>query len=71
MSCWLPIDTVDFTLESVDLFGWIDYDVTELRLTDCEFINGAWHYFCAGEMLHIDTIGFHPTHWMPLPKNPD
>ena len=70
MSTWQAIESVDLTLESVDLFGYIDYDCIEMRLTDCEQINGEWHYFCAGEMLHVDTIGFHPTHWMPLPDYP-
>lgn len=70
MSNWRKIETVDLTLESVDLFGYIDYDLIEMRLTDCEMINGEWHYFCVGEMLHIDGIGYHPTHWMPLPEDP-
>lgn len=46
---WQPIETVDLTLESVDLFGYIRYDFIEMRLTDCEFIDGKWHYFCAGK----------------------
>lgn len=70
MSTWQTIESVDLALESVDLFGYIEYDCIEMRLTDCEKINGEWHYFCAGEMLHVDTIGFHPTHWMPLPELP-
>lgn len=70
MSGWRGIESVDKTLESVDLFGYLAYDLTPTRLTDCEFIDGAWHYFCAGEMLHVDTIGFTPTHWMPLTDDP-
>jgi len=68
---WQTIDSAPPALsESVDLFGWVDYDMIEMRLTDCEIIGGDWHYFCAGEMLNVDTIGFHPTHWMPLPEDP-
>lgn len=70
MSNWQPIETVDLTLESVDLFGYIDYDLIEMRLTDCEMINGEWHYFCGGEMLNVDQIGYHPTHWMSPPEDP-
>jgi hypothetical protein len=71
MSDWLPIETVDLSLESVDLFGHIQYDLIEMRLTDCEFIDDKWHYFCAGELLPCDgPIGFTPTHWMPLPEDP-
>lgn len=70
MSGWLEIETVDLTLESVDLFGYIDYDLIEMRLTDCEQIDGEWHYFCGGILEPITKIGFHPTHWMPLPDDP-
>lgn len=70
MSEWQPIESAPLDSDGIDLFGWIDYDHIEMRLTDCEFIDGAWHYFCAGEMKHVDTIGFHPTHWMPLPADP-
>lgn len=67
---WQAIETADKTLESVDLFGWIPYDHTEFRLTDCEFIDGEWHYFQAGKMLKCSELDFTPTHWMPLPDDP-
>lgn len=70
MSKWLPIETADKQAESLDLFGWIPYDRTEMRLTDCEFINGEWHYFQDGQMLPVSNIDFTPTHWMPLPEDP-
>ncbi|WP_017522006.1 DUF551 domain-containing protein [Pseudomonas nitroreducens] len=70
MSEWLPIDSAPTDSDGIDLFGWIDYDLLEMRLTDCEFIDGVWHYFRCGEMVSIDTIGFHPTHWMPIPAPP-
>ena len=61
---WQPIETLDTTTESFDLYGWIAYDCIETRLTDCDYVNGKFRYFQAGEMLDIDTIGFTPTHWM-------
>lgn len=68
---WLPIETADLSLESVDLFGYIRYDFIEMRLTDCEFIDGKWHFFSCGKMEPCDgTIDFTPTHWMPLPDDP-
>lgn len=67
---WKTIDSIDMALESVDLFGWISYDCIEMRLTDCEFKDGEWWYFQAGEMVKCAEIGFTPTHWMPLPDDP-
>ncbi len=69
VSEWRAIDSAPESGD-VDLFGYINYDLIEMRLTDCEKIDGQWHYFCCGEMVSIDTIGFNPTHWMPLPENP-
>lgn len=71
MGKWRDISTVDKSLESVDLFGFIAYDCTETRLTDCELIDGVWHYFCGGEMLSVEGISFTPTHWMPIPEDPE
>lgn len=72
MMKWQPIETVDKSLESVDLFGYIRYDYYAIRLTDCEFIDGKWHYFSFGKMEPCDgPIDFTPTHWMPLPDDPE
>lgn len=71
MSTWKDISTAPRDGTTVDLFGHIRYDYIESRLTDCEFTEGKWHYFCNGEMLPCDgTIGFTPTHWMPIPEDP-
>jgi len=71
MNTWQPINTVDFTQESVDLFGYIRYDCIQMRLTDCEFKDGEWYYFSCGKMLPCSgEVCFTPTHWMPLPEDP-
>lgn len=70
MSEWQPFSTAPEDTDGIDLFGWIDYDCIEMRLTDCEKVGGEWHYFCCGILEPISKIGFHPTHWMPLPADP-
>jgi hypothetical protein len=70
MSEWRPIDTLEVSLDSFDLFGWIPYDCFEFRLTDCEFTDGQFWYFQAGEMLKCADLDYTPTHWMPLPQDP-
>ena len=67
---WMDIETLDKTLESFDLFGWIAYDCIEMRLTDCDFFEGKFRYFCAGKMVDVEEISFTPTHWMPIPGDP-
>ncbi len=63
---WQPIETCDKSLESFDLFGHIPYDFMQIRLTDCEFKDGEYWYFQAGEMLKCSKLGFTPTHWKPI-----
>lgn len=71
MSKWVGISSAPTDGTTVDLFGYIRYDYIEMRLTDCEYMLGKWHYFCGGEMLPCDgPLCFTPTHWMPLPGDP-
>lgn len=62
---WRPIETAPRDGEDLDLFGYIEYDLHEFRLTGCEFKDGEWHYFQAGELLPVSNLGFTATHWMP------
>ena len=68
---WHKIDSAPKEeIDQLDLFGWIDYDQIEMRLTDCQWIGNEWHYFSDGEMLTASTIGFHATHWMVVDEPP-
>lgn len=72
MSEWKGIESAPTDGTEVDLFGYIAYDKIEMRLTDCEFINGEWHYFSDGKMIPCASeISFTPTHWMPIPEDPE
>lgn len=62
---WQPIATAPLDCD-VDLFGFIAYDMIEMRLTDCEFKEGTWYYFQDGKMWPISQLSFTPTHWRPL-----
>lgn len=62
---WQPIETAPLDCD-VDLFGFIAYDLLEMRLTDCEFKDGTWYYFQDGKMWPISQLSFTPTHWRPI-----
>lgn len=71
---WQPMDALPANLQpgdTVDLFGYISYDKTLIRLTECDKRGGEWHYFQAGEMLPVSGLSFTPTQWMfvTLPEN--
>lgn len=69
---WHDISTAPLDGTEVDLFGYIDYDKTEVRLCDCEYSDGVWQHFLDGEMEDINNpkngLGFTPTHWRPILK---
>jgi len=67
---WRDISSAPTDGTEVDLFGYLDYDLLETRLTDCEYKYGNWFYFRDGKMNPVSDIGFNPTHWMPLPQPP-
>ena len=68
---WLPIETAPMDGTAVDLWGYIQYDSHDFRLTDCEyFANRGWHFFRNGEMISVGEISYTPTFWRPIPKAP-
>lgn len=69
---WHDISTAPLDGTEVDLFGFVDYDKIEIRVCDCEFIDGKWQQFLNGKMVDVNDptngIGFTPTHWRPIVK---
>jgi hypothetical protein len=67
---WQSIENAPKDGTDVDLWGWIPYDMTEIRLVDCEFKQGEWLYYVCGTWKPITNIDFTPTHFK-LPTPPE
>lgn len=77
---WIPISDIPKELLDIppsdiyiDLFGHIDYDQIEVRITNCEFIEGEWHHLDNGCMEPISDLSYEytPTHYMVVTKPGD